>query len=98
MVTGAPADRGMGNWHIGDRAWLVPTLPTAPTDAYHQPMCVITAITGSRVEVELPDNRRLWTSRRNLATRPLQPPRPNLPTPPPRRLVLADHEQETTLW
>jgi hypothetical protein len=40
--------RGMRNWNVGDRAWLVPTLPTAPTEAYHQPMCVITALAVAR--------------------------------------------------
>jgi len=91
--------RGQRTWHIGDRAWLTPTLPTAPTDAYRQPMVVITDLTGDSAQVELPNQRRLWTSRRNLATRPPEPPRPNLPTPPPAsRLVLADNETETTLW
>ena len=90
--------RGQRTWHIGDRAYLVPTLPTAPTDAYRQPLVLITDLTGDSAQVELPDQRRLWTSRRNLATRPPEPPRPNLPTPPPTRLVLADNETETTLW
>jgi hypothetical protein len=85
-------------WHIGDRAYLVPTLPTAPTDAYHQPQVVITKLTAVRVGVELPDQRRLWTSLRNLAVRPLQPPPPRMATPPACRLVLADNEHQTALW
>lgn len=88
----------MTTWRTGDRAYLVPTLPTAPGHAYQQPQCTITALTGARAEIELPDGHRLWTSRRNISIRPLEPPKPSLPSSPKRRLVLADDEQETTLW
>lgn len=90
--------RGQRTWNTGDRAWLAPNLPTAPTEAYRQPMVTITDLNGHSAEVELPDGRRLWTNRRNLNPRPPQLPRPNLPTPPTSRLVLTDNETETTLW
>lgn len=86
------------NWHVGDRVYLVPALPTAPTVAYRQPVCRIVALSGVRVEVELDGGHRLWTSIRNLAVRPLEPEPVKTKPVPARRLVLADDEQEVTLW
>lgn len=92
------------NWLPGDHAYLVPNLPTAPRDAYHQPQVVIVTLPrpgtadATRVEVELPDGRRLWTSVRNLQ-RELPTPQPHQPKPSTTpKLRLAPGEEQPTLW
>lgn len=85
---------------VGDRRCLVPVLPTAPSAAYRQPECLVTAVHGKRVEVELPDGTRLWTFRANLRRYRLDdeptthsPSRPTGPV-----FVLAPGEEQPTLW
>jgi len=91
-------------WMEGDAAYLVPNRPTAPRQAYHTPRCLIITLprpgTASygRVEIELPDGHRLWTSLANLQRTPWQPPRPTPPPTPARRIVLADNEQQPALF
>lgn len=88
-------------WQIGDTGYLVPTLPTAPPAAYHIPNITVTDRSGLRIEVALPDGNRLWTSHRNVTTRPFQPDSDTKPaaahTRAPR-IALAANEEQPTLW
>lgn len=81
-------------WLKGDRAYLVPTLPTAPAAAYRQPqVTVTTAPGGNRVEIQLPDGRRLWTYTANLTHNP-HPKQPKPPPQPPHPIGV----EKPTLW
>jgi hypothetical protein len=82
----------------GDRVWLVPTLPTAPTASYRTPQVVIKAVhsRGVRVTVTLPDGEELETDSRNISRKaPDLGPRPkNLKLRP----KLPDGFTEVPLW
>lgn len=83
----------------GDRLYLVPNRPTAPTIAYQQPQCTVTALAGCRAEIALENGHRLWTATANLRLRPIgeTPPPPPTPARPPEP-VLAANEHQPTLW
>lgn len=89
-------------WLKGDRAWLIPALPSAPAAAYRQPQVTVvtppTAPSIDRIEVELPDKSRLWTHVANVVR--LIPPQPPVPRPASRKskLTLASDEEQPSLW
>lgn len=91
-------------WVAGDIAYLVPTLKTAPSEAYKTPQCVIVTIPRpgtaeyGYVELALPDGKRLWTSIKNIQLRPWKPAETDPKPTPPRRLHLNANEREITLW
>lgn len=78
----------------GDRAWLVPTLATAPTEAYREPRCTVEAVSQNRATV-LVGKKRITTDRANVrATQPEH--KPKAPRPAKRRAL--DGCEEHTLW
>lgn len=80
----------------GDRVYLVPTLPTAPTVCYSIPCVTVVSSTGTRARVRMEHGRELETDVRNIRrTRPRdKPPKKRVPV---ARKPLAGCE-ELTLW
>jgi hypothetical protein len=55
---------------VGDRVWLVPNRPTAPSVAYRRPQVEVVKRNGSRITVRLDDGRELETDVGNLRRTP----------------------------
>lgn len=91
------------DWLPGQRAYLVPTLPTAPAAAYKLPRVTIVTppppLQGDRIEIRLPDGTQLWTNKANVRRELPAPPPPPTHRPKPKpRLALADGEEQPALW
>jgi hypothetical protein len=86
------------DWRPDDRGYLVPTLPTAPRDAYRMPaVTVVRMVDGVRVTVQLGDGSQVTTDVRNLA-RHRPAPLDRTRHPARRPAPMPDGFAEVTLW